>query len=614
MLGRSRPEFQETVGFFVNTVPLRANADGNPAFRDFLSQVQTTITEAIEHQEYPLPLMVRSLAQRRGTRHAPLIQTLIAWDRLFHVDLLRREVDGGEEHDPRMPVIEHVEVEQRGAGFDLVLFVIRDTGGVIHPRFQFNADLFDVATVRRLAECYCRLLSAAAADPDRPIDDIELSSPEELERTVVQFNRDATKTVADVPVHRLFAAAASVKPEHIAVAHEYRTTTYGDLNARADRLATLLREHGVGRNILVGLCIADPTAMIAAMLGVLKAGGAYVPLDPEQGVERLQLIVDDARCPVIVVDAGRRGVLPTSSAYVVDLDADAATLAAAPAAPPADETTFDDLAYVIYTSGSTGRPNGVEITHGNLAHSIAARISYYPHAPERFLMIMPFHFDGSVTAVYGTLARGGSLVVPPTDWRRRLDELPALIAAEGVTDVVCIPSLWNGILQGAEVEQLKSLRTVIVAGEACRRELLERHALLTPQARLFNEYGPTEAAVWCTVHETTPGATDESVPIGRPIADAQVYVLDEQMRPVPPGVVGELYIGGKGVADGCAVRLRSVFIRPCGAAVQDRRPCPPARRRVTRVRRPHRSTGQSVGLPRRAGGGRGGNFETRRSD
>jgi amino acid adenylation domain-containing protein len=272
--------------------------------------------------------------------------------------------------------------------------------------------------------------------------------------------------------------------------------------------------------------------MIAGVLAILKSGAAYVPLSPDTPPERLEMMVQDAGIELLLTQL-ERGQFDLLSRQNPEL-----------------KSRAGNLAYVIYTSGSTGRPKGVEITHRNLVHSTSARFVYYDEPVQSFLLVSPFFFDSSVAGIFWTLCYGGKLVLAPKDFERDPKALAALIEAEQVSHILCLPVVHSLLLRQATGTQLDSLRCVIVAGEPCPAELPKQHSQLLPQASLFNEYGPTEGTVWSTVHQCAPQDSATTVPIGRPVPNVQTYVLDDQLQPVPVGVAGELYIGGEGVARG----------------------------------------------------------------
>ncbi|MFJ4624013.1 non-ribosomal peptide synthetase [Streptomyces sp. NPDC088812] len=365
-------------------------------------------------------------------------------------------------------------------------------------------------------------------------------------------SRGGPVTDAEVPVHRLVARIARSRPRNIAVHSAGRAISYRELLAWSARIASRLTEAGVGRGSRVGLIAEPSAAAVAAVLGVLAAGAAYVPVDPAHPERRIAEVLADAGVTAVVVTATTRDKAAGLGLPLLRADdAEPPPGTRDPAGtPPAVPTTAEDPAYLIYTSGSTGEPKGVLVEHGQLAASTSARRTVYPGSPV-FLLVSPLAFDSSVAGLWGTLTTGGRLVVATTDEVRDPERLVALIERHRVTTLLCVPSLYGVLLDAAEragTRRLRSLDTVITAGEPLSEPLVHRHfALHRQQVALVNEYGPTEATVWASYHRFDgPGP----VSIGRPVPGARLYVLDELRRPVPPGVQGELYIAGPGVTRG----------------------------------------------------------------
>jgi amino acid adenylation domain-containing protein len=351
-------------------------------------------------------------------------------------------------------------------------------------------------------------------------------------------------------IHHLTEEQAAQKPTAIAVQFGDQQLSYRDLDSRANRVAHHLCAQGVGPGDLVGICLERSVELVVAVVGVLKSGAAYVPLDPIYPQERLAFVLAETQAPVLLTQQCLSGRLPHHPGQVICLDTDWPTIAQQSDQKPASDVTAEDLVYVIYTSGSTGKPKGVQITHSNLVNSTQARLDYYPEPVSSFLLLSSFAFDSSIVGIFGTLCQGGTLILPAPGDEQDVQKLAGLIHRHQVTDTLCLPSVYNLILAYAQADQLDSLKTVIVAGEACPQDVVQRHFQRLPQTALYNEYGPTEATVWSTVCHVPATGVQTPVPIGRPIANTQVFILDEHHQPVPIGVPGELYIGGNGVARG----------------------------------------------------------------
>jgi amino acid adenylation domain-containing protein len=443
-----------------------------------------------------------------------------------------------------------IDVETGTTKFELCL-VLDDRPEGLLCRFIYNTGLFDADMVSRMGSHWQALLESIVADPGQSVSKLTLLTRAERHRILVEWN-DTSIAYQPRPVHELFEAQAEKTPDAVAVSCGAKQLPFGELNQRAEQLANHLRTLGVGPNDAVALCVERSVEMIVGILGVLKAGAAYVPLDPTYPAERIEFMIADCGARVLLTQSSVAAAgVARPGVSTVFLDSDAWQ-----GATPSDhrlsvQASLDDLAYIIYTSGSTGGPKGVEVTHRNLAHSNHARLSYYRDPVASFLLLSSYAFDSSVAGIFHALTGGGTLVIPaPGDSGWAPEQLADLIAQKQVSHVLTFPSLYGDLLERADAAKLAALRCVMVAGEACPRPLVDSHYRALPQTALFNEYGPTEATVWSSVYECEPGEAENTVPIGRPVANTQLYVLDENLEPVPTGVAGELYIGGDGLARG----------------------------------------------------------------
>jgi amino acid adenylation domain-containing protein len=543
---RTRTELEGLIGFFVNNLALHLDLGGEPTFRELLGRVREVTLGAYAHQDLPFERLVEELSPQRDLSHSPVFQVMFVMQNMPVVEV------GGTADDDDVFTDGPLPAEQWTAKFDLTLFMTESPQG-LWSTLEYNSDLFDAGTIERMAEHFQVLLAAAISQPDRRVTELPLLKDEERHRLLVEWNTKSGPLPQSVCVHELFEQTVQRSPEALAVVFQRRALTYRELNTRANRLAHDLRNLGVGPEVRVGIYLERSPEAVVAVLAVLAAGGAYVPLDPTYPEDRVAFMIDDARLEVLLSRSSLANRLPPGvDATIVALDTIDDRLAAWPSDAPASGVTLDDLAYVLYTSGSTGRPKGVAITHRNLAASTTARLRAYDRPVERYLLVTSLAFDSSVAGIFWSLCQGGALVLPSEDFRHDPAQLVRLVAEERVTHLLCVPSLYRLLLELADPpDALASLHTVIVAGEACPPGLVARHHATLPHARLFNEYGPTEATVWCSVYETRPedGAAT-NVAIGWPIAGARVYVLDPRRQPTPIGVPGELCIGGAGVARG----------------------------------------------------------------
>jgi amino acid adenylation domain-containing protein len=536
--GRSRVETERLIGFFLNTLVLRLRVAGNPSFRELLQNVRRVTLEAYTHQGLPFEMLVDEMQPERHRSRSPLHQVIFT---LRNTPTALPEISGLK--------IREVDIDGRTAKYDLALLLMEEAGR-LQGWLEYNTDLFEVATIRRLLGHYQTLLEGIVADPDRRLANLPLLTDAERQQLLIDWNRTKADYPKEACIHHLLEAQVECTPEAVAVVFAEQQLNYRELNTRANQLAHYLRGLGVGPETRVGLCLERSVEMVVGLLGILKAGAAYVPLDPHSPKERLAFLLGDSQAAVLLTQQRLLANLPTPQTPVVCLDTGWDLVSRHSAANPLADVSAQNLAYVIYTSGSTGTPKGVLVSHANLVHSTAARWIYYRDPVRSFLLLPSFAFDCSVAGIFWTLTQGGVLVLPASASSVDVPQLCSLIRAHRISHVLTIPSLYAAMLQEGRTEALPSLRTVIVAGESCPLGLVEEHRRRLGHASLFNEYGPTEGTVWSTVYHCDSHSPETSVPIGRPIANVEIYLLDEHLQPVPVGVPAELYIGGDGVACG----------------------------------------------------------------
>jgi amino acid adenylation domain-containing protein len=546
--GRSRASFEGVVGYFVNPVVLRGDLSGEPTFREYLAQVRQTVLGALEHQDFPFPLVVERLQRSRDPSRSPLFDVMFVFQRPHRLEAegISSFVLG--EVGPRMDLgkveVESYPLDMRIAQFDLTLTML-EAEESLQASLHYNVDLFDDSTMARLSEQFVRLLEGLVADPEAHVSKLAILPERDRRRLLLEWN-DTRCEVPALCIPDLFERQAKQVPEKVAVEGGGARFTYRELDARANRLAHHLRELGVGPEVLVGVCMERSPEMVAALLGILRAGGAYVPLDPAFPVERLRFMIDDSRLAVLITEERLRGSLPPTRARIVSLDreADAALLLRAPDRNPRAAKP-DHLAYVLYTSGSTGRPKGVQITH----RAVVNFLESMKRAPglavgDRFLAVTTFSFDIAALEIFLPLSVGATVVLASRETALDGPALGRALRDQGITAMQATPATWR-MLVDSGWEGASGLKA-LCGGEALPRDLAS--ALLDRCGALWNLYGPTETTIWSTVHYVEPG--EGGVPIGRPVANTQVYILDAHLEPVPVNVVGELYIGGHGLARG----------------------------------------------------------------
>jgi amino acid adenylation domain-containing protein len=534
---RNRTETNNLIGLFLNSVVIRAQFEAATSFHELVQHLRGRVLGALEHQDLPFERLVEELQPQRDPSQHVLFQTMVVWN-------------SDPEPHLAIPGIHSsiLAVDGAVAKFDLTLFG-GEYAGAVELAAEYRSDLFDPATIERLLQHLETLLTHGLAQPQLAVARIPILATAEQNLMMHTWNPPSPFVPMAQSIQQHIEALAQTTPMAVAVAWDGGALCYAELDQQANRLAHVLRAAGVTAGVAVGLCFERSAAFVVAMLAVLKAGGAYVPLDPAYPAERLAWIIAEIQAPVVVCHRQLAAALPLGSAQLIDLDAIEPLLMQQSAEQPVPLAGLDDNAYIIYTSGSTGRPKGVPVTHRQLLASTQTRLNYYTGHRQHFLLLSSVSFDSSVAGIYGALCGGGTLCLPAQREEQDIGRIAELIALHNVTDTLCLPSLYQLLLEYADDQQLRSLRTVIVAGEACLPALAQLHAERLPQATLYNEYGPTEGTVWATVHQITTAGT-EIVPIGKPIAHMRAYILDSQRQLQPIGIPGELYLAGDGLVDG----------------------------------------------------------------
>jgi amino acid adenylation domain-containing protein len=542
--GRRHAELEGLIGFFANTLVLRADLSGNPRFCELLARVRESALGAYTHQDLPFEKLVEELALGRDMSRNPLFQVLFALQNAPGAELALEQVQ-----------VSRVPVAQRSAKFDLSL-TVNDSPAGLHTSWEFSTDLYDAPTIERMARHFERLLEGVVADPQQRIAELPLLSGAERHQLLVQWNDTAVDYPADRCIHELFEAQAARAPHAVALVYEQQQLTYGELNARANQLAHHLIGLGVGPETLVAICMERSLEMIVGLLAILKAGAAYVPLDPEYPAERLNFMLRDAQTTVLLaLSSLRPGLLPREGRTIC-LDTDAPSWSGRSTANPRSGARGCNAAYVIYTSGSTGRPKGVIVLHQNVCRLLAQTTRWFEFGEQDvWTLFHSFAFDFSVWEIWGALTFGGRLVIVPYETSRTPEEFCRLLRRERVTVLNQTPSAFRQLIAADEAESApeSTLRWVIFGGEALDFRMLRpwarKHGLQRP--RLVNMFGITETTVHVTYHEISRADLDDARSlIGSPIPDLFLYLLDAMAQPVPIGVPGELYVGGAGPARG----------------------------------------------------------------
>ena len=530
---RHRPEIEGLIGFFVNTLVLRADLSGNPSFRELLSRVKDTCVAADGNQDLPFEKLVQELQPERDLSRNPLFQVMFvlqnATNPFSGISGLR---------------VEPIEIETSRSPFDLSLF-LRERDGKYIGYIEYSTDLFNRDRVERMNGHFQTLLEGIIANPEQPISTLPILTESERHQILIEWNETAADYPRDKCIHELFEEQVARTPDAIAVEFEGQRLTYGELNARANQLGHHLISLGVGPEALVGICVERSIGMVVGLLGILKAGAAYVPLDPAYPRERLDFMLQDAHVSVVVTQEKFLQQLPESGSraryQVVCVDRGRQAIEREPEGTPRTEVRADNLAYVIYTSGSTGQPKGVAIEHRNTTALLHwARSVFTPEELSGVLASTSICFDLSIFELFVPLSWGGKVILV-----ENVLQLPSGSGRHQVTLINTVPSAMTELLKINDLPE--SLRTVNLAGEPLRSDLVEQIYGWGNVNKVYDLYGPSETTTYTTF---TLRASNQRATIGRPIANSRIYILDGSLQPVPVCVTGEIFIGGAGVARG----------------------------------------------------------------
>ncbi|MCA2554408.1 MAG: amino acid adenylation domain-containing protein, partial [Microcystis sp. M04BS1] len=527
---RNRTEIEGLIGFFVNSLVLRFDLSQDPTFEDFLAQVRQTTQDAYDHQDLPFEMLVEKLQIERHLDRNPLTQIVFAL-----------------QNAPSSPWdLPGLNIEEIPSGLDSVRVDLEvylwDAPEGLSGFCSYNRDLFDAETIVRMMTHFKTLLAAIVENPRQSVASLPLLNPEEEYQLLEGWNETKADYSYNKCIHQLIEEQAARTPDAVAVVFENQQLTYAELNSQANQLADYLRSLGVETEVIVGLCVERSLDMIVALIGILKAGAAYLPLDPEYPQERLQFMLEDSQVPLLLTQSSLIDKLPNHQAKTVFLAEIWQEIKPMNWDNLTGKVTASNLANVIYTSGSTGKPKGVMVEHQGLCNLALAQIETFAVSSQsRVLQFASFSFDACISEVLMALGAGATLYLASKD--NLMPGLPLIkqLRNNKITHITLPPSA----LAVLPWENLSSLQTIIVAGEACSPELVKKWSR---GRNFFNGYGPTEGSVCATVAKCTP--VDEKITIGRPIPHVQVYILDSHLQPVPIGVPGELHIGGAGVARG----------------------------------------------------------------
>lgn len=537
---RNRVELEPLIGFFINLLALRIDLSGDPQFSELLKRVRQVALDAYAHQDVPFEQLVEALQPERNSSHSPLFQVLF---------ILQNSPT-----DPaNLPglTLNPFQVESGTAKYDITLMMEETEAGII-AEFEYNQDLFDRATIRRMVGHFQTLLQGIVAEPSQPISALPLLTAAETQQVLVDWNQTALEYPPEACIHQLFESQVERTPDAIAMVFEQSHLTYRELNDRANQLAHYLQTFGVGPEVIVGICLERSLEMVVGLLGILKAGGSYVPLDPAYPHDRLSYMIEDSQLPVLLTQQALRDQFSAQPVQVVCIDTDWQAIAQRPTTNLDSGVVAENLAYTIYTSGSTGKPKGVQICH-HTAVNFLNSMRLQPGLTEQdiLLAVTTISFDIAVLELYLPLMVGARAILATRTVAADAKRLSDLLAQSGATMMQATPATWQMLLTGGW--QGDRRLKMLCGGEAMSRNLADQ--LLERGSSLWNMYGPTETTVWSAACAVKPGTG--SVPVAGPIANTQIYVLAESsyptagsVHPVPVGIPGEVHIGGDGLARG----------------------------------------------------------------
>jgi amino acid adenylation domain-containing protein len=554
--GRVRSEFRDVIGYFVNPVALQSDLSGDPSFSSFLGSVKHTVIQAITHSRLPFPVVLDKLSLRRDPSRTPVFQVMFS--------MLKPSRDDGIE-ELMMPgnegyrlnwaglALEYYEVAQQEGQFDLTLNLVEGKEEVFGT-IKYNTDLYDRDRIQRMAGHYCALLGGIAADPGCPVTKVPLMSESEASYVLNEWNQTDVE-IPDGCIHQLFEAHAEKNPEQLAVVLADEAISYGELNRRANRLANRLLAKGLEPEDSVGIFMNRSTELIAAILAVLKAGGAYVPLDPIQPPERLVAMMEQAEARFLLMAGKVLPGLESKNVEVIDLETKPKTCEPQENQNPGVELGPTSTAYVLFTSGSTGKPKGVAVEHGNVINHVCGILQNLALEPGfSFASLTSVGADLGNTAIFTSLCGGGTLYLAPPYRAGDVESVLQFLSEKTIDCYKITPSFLSALMAGGkDPGSLLPQRHLLIGGEAMNWSLLESLWALSPRCSIHNHYGPTETTIGVSMNLMAPVSPEQrpaNPPIGRPLANCRLYVLDKHLQPLPVGVPGELFIGGRSVARG----------------------------------------------------------------
>ncbi|GGD05315.1 non-ribosomal peptide synthetase [Hyunsoonleella pacifica] len=534
---RDQKSLENIIGFFIDTLVIRTEVNPSISFKEFVEVVRKNTLEAFSNKNIPFDLLVKELNIDRSLSTNPFFQVMFVYNE--EVETL---------HFNDNLELTHEYFDTKVAKFDLTFFVTKHND-TFSSKFEFSTELFNESTINSFQEHFNILLKGLINSPNLKLSKAPILTDSE-KALYTQENINSYNFEAINGIHSLIETNALKQPNKIAISFNKSSMSYKELNNKSNQIALEILSITEGKNIIIALCIERSIDMIVGMLGILKAGCCYLPIDPEYPKERVDFMLKDSEAQIIVTTNEYSQNFVSEQFSIINIkNIDSPIAEIADIKLP--KVLNHQLAYIIYTSGSTGKPKGVAITHKNIINSTLGRFEFYSDAPEVFLLMSSISFDSSKAGIFWTLCKGGNLIITEKRIEQDIEKLGNIINAYKVTHTLMLPSLYSLLINYADYDKIKSLSTVIVAGEVCPPELCKIHFNTFSNINLYNEYGPTEASVWCIAHKVTEeDLSTEKIPIGKPVANTGIYILNEDLKYLPQGAVGEIYIGGTSLSNG----------------------------------------------------------------
>ena len=533
---RDREELEPLMGFLVNTLVLRGNISGNLSFTQVLRQARETLLDAHKHKQLPFELLVRELQPERTNVHAPLFQIMFSIQNLSDSDLVLKDI-----------LAEAVPVEYGSTVFDLN-FVPERTSNGLNLALQYNTSVFEESTIRRFVVHYQKMLERLAAAPEQRVSEVCVLNDSERQQVVEEWN-NTQQQIPELCLHQLFEEQARRTPNAVALMFADEQLTYTELNGKANQLAHFLCAWGVQAETPVAICCERSFDLVIGILGILKAGGVYVPLDASYPTERLGWMLDDSHAPILLTQEHLLRKMPSHWVQMIAMDTERDRIAMESRANPAPASIPANLAYIMYTSGSTGTPRGVAVEHRAIVRLALGTRAFTVAPSDVFLLLSPVTFDASTLEIWAPLLNGARLAVFPA-FTPSPTEIGELVERARVTVLWLTAGLFHQLVE-TELPKLRGVRQLLTGGDVVSPRHVRMLTQMFPECTVINGYGPTENTTFTACHaiKGDPGPLN-SFPIGRPISNTTVYVLDAQLNPLPVGVSGELFTGGLGLARG----------------------------------------------------------------